>query len=175
MICRILISCLLFLSIGCTHTRLLSSYDQINRHVIDKSVRISLADGTLIKANNILIRPDSSCVTTETSSKQIVPTSKIQYITVLNRGRGAWEGFGLFLIAGTALGLVGYFSGDDPSGFMSFTAEEKLKLSFLAGLGWGALIGAPIGALIGSKDKYVLPPKSGSSPNFQSRHRNDFR
>ncbi len=108
-------------------------------------------------------------------SKQIVPTSNIKYITVLNRGRGALEGFCPFFIAGAVLGIAGLISGDDPPGIFSFTAKEKFMMFTLSGFLEGVLIGGPIGALIGSKDKYVMPPKKSSKENSQARKGSNTR
>lgn len=159
MIWRTIIVGLSVFFVGCTHSRQLLSHDEINSRVLGKSVKICFSDGTSLKGRNVEIGPDStSWFVTQTSSNQIVATSSVHHLTVVNRGRGAWEGFRPFLIAGTVLGLIGFASGDDPPGFLAFTAEEKFALGVVAGVVYGALIGAPIGTVIGSRDRYILPP-----------------
>lgn len=58
--------------------------------------------------------------------------------------RGA--GFGLLIGAGSGA-IIGFASGDDPAGFISFTAEDKaLGLGVVLGAG-GAVVGSLIGLL----------------------------
>ena len=153
--------------VGCTHHRQFSSYDEINSRVLWQSVKISLSDGTLTKGRNVVIRPDStSWFVTWTSSNQIVATSSVQHLTIVNRDRGAWEGFRGSLIVGAVLGLIGYASGDDEEVIFGFTAGDKLRLGLTAGVVFGVLIGIPVGAAIGSLDKITMPIDSLTNPEL---------
>ncbi len=158
MMWRTMVMGLSVLSVACTHNGQFSSYDEVNSRVLNELVKISRSDGTSVKARQVSTGSDStSWLVTPPPSRHVVATSTVRHLTVIKRGRGAWEGFRAFLIAGTAVGLLGFASGDDSSGYISFTAEEKLAFGIAVGAVYGALIGAPLGALIGSKDRYALP------------------
>jgi len=161
------IAAFLVLLVGCTHTRQFSNYDEINSVTRGKVVKIRLSDGNFLKAKDIKIMPDSTFwFEPDKGSKQAISTSQINELVLVNRGRGAWEGFRPFLIAGGILGLIGLASGDDPGagepgweGFFAFSAGEKAALGLSLGVGYGVVFGLPIGAAIGSKDKYILHNK----------------
>lgn len=74
--------------------------------------------------------------------------------TVRGLGYGALIGFGIGAIAGLA-------SGDDPSGWFAYTAEQKAIVAGVLGIPVGAVIGVIAGAVAhktfiigGSKDNY---------------------
>ena len=84
-----------------------------------------------------------------------VPTARVLEIRIVSHGRGAIEGLGIGLLTGACVGgVVGYASGDDPSGMLAMTAEQKA--AFGAGLGGvgGMLLGAWAGAGGGHWDIY---------------------
>jgi hypothetical protein len=86
------------------------------------------------------------------SGQQIdVPTNSIQSLHVRGerrpRGGGALRGLGFGLLVGGGGGaIIGYASGDDDPGFLSFSAEEKALMGAVAFGGIGAVLGAVMGA-----------------------------
>jgi hypothetical protein len=88
-----------------------------------------------------------------------VATSEIGTVVIKKRGRGALEGLGIGILAGAVTGaLIGFASGDDDpqTVFLPLTAEEKALEGGIVLGGAGGLLGLPIGAAVGSKDKFVL-------------------
>ena len=171
-----MIVALLVLLVGCTHIRQFSNYDEINSLTKGKVVKLKLSPKVFIPSNNkygvnvikgrnIQITPDSTYwIEPRTGIKQVVPTSQVFEIVIVNRRRGAWEGFRAFLVAGAVLGGILFLDGDDPpSNFISFSAEAKFVLGNIAGIAYGVVFGLPIGAVIGSSDVYVLHNKELTS------------
>lgn len=86
----------------------------------------------------------------------------IQLIVKKRKSR-FWRDAGLgSLIGGGAGALIGFASGDDPPGVLSFTAEEKAKAGFIAGAVSSFLIGGIIGA---TRGKNIKIPISGQEEN----------
>jgi hypothetical protein len=76
---------------------------------------------------------------------------------VKRRMSGAWEGLAWGLLGGAATcAAIGYFDGDDPSGFISFSAGEKAAMGGIAGAVVGGALGALSGAIIGHTDRYLF-------------------
>ncbi|MBA7623185.1 MAG: hypothetical protein GH143_00025 [Calditrichaeota bacterium] len=161
---------------GCSHTRQFTSYDEINSRAKGKLAKIELAQGVNIRGRDIQITPDSTYwIETRKLLKHAVPTSQVHKIVIVDRGRGAWEGFLGFVAAGAVMSVFEFMRGDDPPGLFSFTAEEKFILVNAMGIMFGVRLGPPLGALIGSKDVYVLNEAgaSGSEPLTEGKGRSD--
>ena len=71
--------------------------------------------------------------------------------------RGA--GFGLLAGAGTGA-VIGFASGDDPAGFMSFSAEEKALMAGVLLGGAGAVLGTVVGLLSRGEQWEAVPLNS---------------
>ena len=150
---------------GCLHNRQFSNYNEINSITEGRLVSILLSDGSTFKGNGLHIEPDSTrWINKNDSSKQVVSTSKVEELSFVNRVRGAWHGFRTFLLTGAGLGLLTLVSGDgtdtsdDSDSWISlnFPTEFWATMWLVAGVEYGVLLGIPLGATIGSKDKFVL-------------------
>jgi len=153
------VAMVVFLS-GCVHNRGFYSIPEINSLTRDRKVHLTLSDGRVLDVVEFQIRGDSCRWLSPTDEKkQIVHKSYVRSVAIAQRGRGASEGFLLGGLIGLVGGVaMGYASGDDnpEGGFISMTAKQKaVFLGFLLG-GSGALIGLPIGAVVGSKDQYLI-------------------
>lgn len=165
-----MIVALLVLLVGCTHTRQFSNYDEINSLTKGKVATLKLSQkvfipsknkyGVIVKGRDIQITPDSTYwIEPRGGIKQVVSTSQVLQLVILNRRRGAWEGFRGFLVAGAVLGIMGFAEGDDTSGFFRLSAEQKFVIGNAMGIVCGVFVGLPIGAASGSKDVYILHNK----------------
>ena len=155
---------------GCTHLRTFKTYDDINTVSKDRKGQITLVNGRGYAGRDFHLAEDSThWRDLSTNKAQSISTSQIREISVKNKGRGAWEGFGLGLASGAALGaVIGLGSGSDPEsggfGPPSFSAGDK-ALGYGIVFGGGAgLLGIPIGSSTGSKDKFVLQQKKNGTP-----------
>ena len=156
---------------GCTHLRTFKTYDDINVVSKDRKGQIILVDGRGYDGRDFHLAEDSThWRDLKTNKAQSISTSQIRELHIKKKGRGAWEGFGIGLVAGAATGaLIGSANGDDPGvgepghDIFSATAEEKaVGYGVLGGL-LGGLIGLPVGASTG-KDKFVLQEKKNGTP-----------
>ena len=160
--------------VGCTHIHQVSNYDEINSLTKGKLAKLKLSQnvfmqnnnkyGVYVKGKDILITPDSTYwIEPRKGIKQVVPTSQVLELVIVNRRRGAWEGLRGFLVAGVVLGGILFADGDDPPGIFSFSAEEKFVFGNVVGIVYGVVLGLPIGAAKGSKDVYILHSKDLTS------------
>lgn len=83
-------------------------------------------------------------------------------VASLERSTGRGSKLGTGLAVGAFLGLVagvsaGLLEGDDPPGFMSYSAGDKALLYGLSGAGLGGLVGMVIGSTIKSDHWQVVP------------------
>ena len=145
---------------NCTHVRRPFTFDDVNKAGIGKKTYIALTSGRVFNGKSIRITHDStSWLDFRTDDTQSISTSQIKSIIVKKSGRGALEGFGIGVLSGAVIGaVIGFLSGDDDpqTVFMPYTAEEKaLGYGVVLG-GAGGLLGVPIGAAVGSKDKFVF-------------------
>ena len=150
---------LLILVPGCSSNRKYSSFEEINQTANHKTVTIELQDGNRARARNLRVTRDSTYWIDANTDEphQLHSSQNIRKVIVINRRRGAWLGFRNFMFAGTALGVIGLYSGDDSaSSEMAFTAADKFLLGISAGFVYGVVIGVPTGALIGAKDVFVI-------------------
>jgi hypothetical protein len=151
---------------GCTHLRTFKTYDDINAVSKDRKGQVILVDGRAYDGRDFHLAEDSTHWRDLNTKKMLsLSTSQIREIRIKKKGRGAWEGFGIGLVAGTAIGaVIGFADGDDPGvgepghDLFSATAEEKAVGYGVFGGLLGGLIGLPVGASTGN-DKFVLQNK----------------
>jgi hypothetical protein len=107
-----------------------------------REVRGSLVD---LGDSTLTMKPERvpSGVGTRSGSYLIIPRERIEELETSvrpsRRGQGALIGLGVGAIVGA---MIGFADGDDPAGFMSFSAEAKA--------GMLAIVFAPVGAMIGA-------------------------
>ena len=173
----LLISFSLLYNIGCTHVHQFSNYDEINSLTKGKVAKLKLSQKVFIPSKNkyvvnvkgrdIQITPDSTYWLEPRKGvdiRHVVSTSQVLEVVILNRGRGAWEGFRGFVVAGAVLGGILFLDGDDPPDSpISFSAKEKFVIGNVLGVVYGVVFGLPIGAAIGSRDVYILHNKDLTS------------
>ena len=143
----------LSLFFGCAHIHQSSDYSAVNARMDGRNTRIELLQGVYIEVWDAQIAADSiSWPESQNGIKSAIATSEVHQLVILNRFQGALDGFLTSLIAGGVLGCsVALAHGDDPeSSFMA------LMVITGAGALSGVVIGAPIGAMIGSNDVYVI-------------------
>jgi hypothetical protein len=150
----------------CTHIRHVQSFEGINKAAAGKHARMTLTNGRVLSGKDLQVAIDSTFwLDSATGRKQFIATLEIGKVVVKKRGRGALEGLGMGALAGA---VIGFALGDDPpcepdpndlfgigQGLCEtfrLSAGEKA----LIGAGGGGLWGLAIGALVGSKDKFVL-------------------
>lgn len=76
-------------------------------------------------------------------------------------GSRALRGAGFGLLAGAGSGaVIGFASGDDPAGFMSFSAEEKALMAGVLMGGAGAVLGTVVGLLSRGEQWEAVPLNS---------------
>jgi hypothetical protein len=165
---------------GCTHIHkidMTSEYSKIketNDHLHDQKTKITLIDSRTITALNPQITADSvSWFDPALDSRNSFHVSEIKNISILKRGRGAWEGFRVGAIFGGIAGLLfgGIATADDTPGRDPTLGADisPMAIAFIGAAGAG-LIGLPIGAMTGSKDKYILiAPVDSLSNRIKSR------
>lgn len=142
---------------GCTHTRHFSTaeFDDVNKAIKGKNATIKLTNGNVTVGRNIQFVKDSIFwIDRETCRKRSIQTSEISQIVLLKKGRGALHGscFG-FLIGG----LIG--SQDIPTDLGTIDASAETVL--FSGAFFGIFCGLPIGAVVGSKEKFILKQTPG--------------
>lgn len=130
------------------------TYGQEQNKLKTYKVMIKKMDGTRVRG--YLVKVDDDGVTVDVSKRfeedglVVIAAADIAKIKLSRKGavtRGALRG----LAAGGALGAIaGYIDGDDNSGFISFTKEEK---AVVLGTFFG-LCGTVIGAIIGTNRKH---------------------
>lgn len=172
----LLISFSLLYNIGCTHVHQFSNYDEINALTKGKVAKLKLSQKVFIPSKNkyvvnvkgrdIQITPDSTYWLEPRKGvdiRHVVSTSQVLEVVILNRGRGAWEGFRGFVVGGAVLGGILFLDGDDPPGIISLSAKEKFVFGNVLGVVIGVVYGLPMGAAIGSRDVYILHNKDLTS------------
>ena len=143
----------LILFFGCAHIHQCSDYSAVNARMDGRDTRIELLEGVYIEVWDAQIAADSiSWHDAQNGIKCAIATSEVHQLVILNRFQGALDGFLSYLIVGGVLGLsVALVNAADPE-------SAFLAMAVIAGAGGlsGVVIGAPIGALVGSKDVYVI-------------------
>lgn len=153
-----------FFVVGCSSTYELHRansdefVEKFNAFSTDKTAKITEMTGAQFKAQKLRLSSDSVYWTNlEDDSDNATENYKISRIEFTSHGKGALEGLGSGLLAGALIGAtLGFMSGDDPPGFLSYTAAEKAVIS---GIGLGALgsiLGLLGGAISGHKDIFIL-------------------
>ena len=137
--------CLLILSISFSHAQKVRTY----------KAWVTLINNTEIKGVLYSANEDGIMLT----DKDLMDTvafldyKTIEVIKIRRKGsigKGAWVGAASGMVLG---GIAGYASGDDPSGWFSYTAEEKILLAGIP----SAVIGTGLGAIIGTnRRKYSI-------------------
>lgn len=146
---------------GCTHNHMINlsapeTYTALNKRALFEPAVVTLVDGQKITAHNLCIKSDSTIWSeTDRQTKTIVGNDQIAEIRFVNSGRGGVEGLGLGLLCGALTGAaLGLADGDDPQGFISFSAEAKAVMGGIILGGIGGVVGIPVGIASGSKDAY---------------------
>jgi hypothetical protein len=166
---KILIGSVIFLC-GCVHTKHIgqdssaAELAEMNRELNGREATIYLKDGSKQPGKDIQVNRDSTSWITLTQDKPVeVSTPEIERIVIIKRGRGALEGFcitaPIFAPFGALLG-AGIASIDETRTNMTGPA---IAGAALAGVGTGIVLGMPIGAAIGSKEKYIVSMPTDSS------------
>ena len=109
---------------------------------------------TGIRGELITVKPNSLLLLDAEGKGVSIDIADIKVIRIVKKskaGKGALYGL---LIGGAAGALLGFASGDDESGFFTFTAEEK---ALMGGASWGiaGLILGGIAGLTSGKDKTI--------------------
>ena len=116
-----------------------------------------IKDSSIIVSNSLVVQ-DYSLNRFELTNLAVTNIETIYARRNNSIGRGALQG----ALAGLAIGVItGFLSGDDPPGFMSYTAKEKAQ-------GYGIVfstLGLGIGALVGSMK--ISIPIGGSIHNYE--------
>lgn len=105
-------------------------------------IALKKIEGTLVALGDstIMVKPTAA---REGRAVRVIPRTDLDRLEVQvhgsRRGRGALIGLGTGALFGAMIGLA---SGDDSGGFVAFSAEQKA--------GMGAILLAPIGALLGT-------------------------
>jgi len=166
--------------ICCTSTHMInpSAYDELNENVRKERVEITLLSDKVVVADSVNIKPDSASWMEVQKRRQrgyrqdkrwqkvkkwIVSTSEINKIEVGgNRMQGALGGIFYGFLAGASFGLIGGLTETgDESGFFNPEPEESAAMVGVL----GAIIGLPIGFLVGGTDEYVLQDLDDNSEN----------
>lgn len=172
----VLVACL-----GCTHTKTVHTdtarFEALQRNVTDERVTVTLVDQQYYRDVRLMrLTPHRTSWRMDDGQRMSVPTSSVHSISVVNRSRGQWEGFGLGLMAGALTGaFIGFGMGDDPEDqFFAFTAEDK-AMAFAIPVGLlGGLTGVAVGGASGSTQTYYIapaplpPPRADRSPGAAS-------
>jgi hypothetical protein len=146
---------------GCTSTHHyednVESYDEINEKTRAKDVEIRLASGQTTYGYYFEAAVDSTrWVESFTLRTNIVPTSEVSEIYSKNRRRGAVIGFcvaaGIGALAGAAWGSFNEGMDDIPGSDQGYIQKTALA----GGLICGVVLGLPIGAAVGGKNKFIL-------------------
>lgn len=131
-------------------------FDEIKRQTADGEARLELKDGQALKATMIHGDVDTLHFTDpEFRTQERVPTAAVRRIVMVSHGRGAGQGLGIGALSGAGLGaMAGFADGDDPPGFMSFSAGAKAGMGAVGGALVGGVIGLAAGAASGSRTVY---------------------
>jgi hypothetical protein len=155
-----------------------SAYDELNENVREERVDITLLNDKVVVADSLYIKSDSASWTEVQKRRQrgyrqdkrwhevkkwTVSTSKIKKIEVGgNRMQGTLGGIFYGFLAGASFGLIGGLTETgDESGFFNPEPEESAAMVGVL----GAIIGLPIGFLVGGTDEYVLQDLDDNSEN----------
>lgn len=151
---KVLIITLVILLISCSHTHQVSTQDEMNHAFEDEVVEIQMIWGNTLHAKNVQIQADSAhWVDAKSNQDHSAPLNSITKISIIDRKKGAWYGFKRILVAGTGVGLIGALSASDQKFFPPRYVFGGFTL--LGGF-YGLAVGAPVGALYGYRDVYII-------------------
>lgn len=117
------------------------SFTTVAQKSITHKVWVTLSDNSEVKGTLLQATEEGFVLVKEDLSKMEIVPQGVKTLKIRKTGsvgRGAWMGAVGGLLAGS---LVGYASGDDAPGLLSWTAEEKAFA--------GAFVAAPTGTLLG--------------------------
>jgi hypothetical protein len=148
---------LTFFFTGCTSVHLVEhseeSYIELSHKIHGKSASIVLADAQKSTGKIKFINFDStSWVESTLQTDQTHPTVEVKEIAVLNRGKGAFQGFAAGFLIGA---LAGSFIGEAAAEGSEYVGVGTLT-GMISGGFIGGLLGLGIGAGAGGIDKYTL-------------------
>jgi hypothetical protein len=112
-------------------------YHHVNTMIADRSVHLTLANGSVCDAGSVHLAPDSTSFLNEDKAVITIPTRSICKLELQSRTGGAAEGFMLGLCGG---GLFGYGFG--------YSFCNEVHDDFIRGAGVAA--STTLGALLGS-------------------------
>jgi hypothetical protein len=124
---------------------------------------IQKTDGQQVRGELIAVKQNSLLLKESESGADVsVDIADIKTITIVKKSKvGKGAGFGF--LGGASLGVViGLASGDDPPGFMSYTAGDKAAFLGIAFGLIGMILGAAEGASAGADQKIQIEGKSDS-------------
>ncbi len=137
-----------------------TTIDEINFALTDEIAMIYLSNGETREAIDIQVLDDSTrWYDTVADQQRISSNSDILKVQVIDKKRGAFEGFIFGLMFGGFVGaMVGFSEGADPeTDANGLSTGEKAVLRAVIFGSLGGLFGLPIGSYIGSRDVYHLP------------------
>jgi hypothetical protein len=147
---------------GCVHTKHIGqdpSEDvlaEMNRELNGREATIYLKDGRKHPGRDIQVNRDSTYWTSLTQDKPVrVSTAEIERIVIIKCGRGGLEGFAIAAAIGIPIGL-GLGSAAAGIADREDATPVMINGALIVGGITGFVFGLPIGAAIGSKDKYLF-------------------
>lgn len=124
--------------------------------LLESDVTLRLGDETrIVRWHAPLVRGTLQRVTGDSlflrtgDSTTAIPRSDVHRVQRYEGIERKWaQGFGYGFLIGTGTGAVtGFLSGDDPPGFLSFTAPEKALILGIVGGFTGSMVGVVAGSL----------------------------
>jgi hypothetical protein len=153
---------LVFLFTGCSSLTLLkteSDYEKINEKLKDKNVTVSLKNGEIIEAKNVVFMTDSvSFLDSESNIKRSIPTPEVKNIVINDIGKSIISAF-LGGVIVCVIPVVLIFGGIAASFGESLISPQLLLL----GLAVGALSGFGKGDAYGFGESESQRPFGGTS------------
>jgi len=157
---------------GCTRTFHSSNYYYINHTATGKQAEITLVWGNKFQGEILYIDADSTRWVDAKIRRYSVPTNHVKSIGLINRSKGAQDAF-LGVLSGSILIAASIANGpkvsSNSSGYnFNLSPENQAKVVGVYGTILAALVGAPLGALAGSQDLYMINEQSGIKASLQS-------
>jgi len=134
----------------------------VNASLAQTSVRVTLVDGTQVRASGLRISPDStSWLNRESGAFRQVPTGSIVRVEQIDRRRGALQGAKLGgVLEGIAGSLLAGYVMEPPMDEPDASVRFRLYGSVLGGVAGGVLglmHGGLIGRAVGYRTAYEFP------------------
>jgi len=141
-------------------------FEKINKGTLGRHAVLILKDGQELQVRQLWVTSDYTYWIDPQIKQQKSPiyaavaTSQIKKVRFNSRGKGALQGMGFGFLFGA---IVGYAAGEDcPNNAFICIPREAVGVAF--GL-TSALIGAPIGAIIGHRDVYKIEHEAETNAN----------